>query len=294
VTAPATGQPDHGTRARYVRGCHCPGCTEANRRGHAHRERMILYGRWRPFVDASRARDHVQALSAAGIGWRRAAELAGVSPASVNMLLRGRRGRAPSQRIRPETEQKILAVRPGLEALSGGALVDATGAQRRLRALVAAGHSQARLGARLGISSSNFEQTMTRDRLTAETVRAVRALYDELWDVPPDETGHRTKIAASRARNYARARSWAPPLAWDEEELDAPDGKPADGWRRPARQTTRAAELAEDAEFVRQLGGYRLATNTEVAMRLGVPRDRLEKALERTRSREAQADREAG
>lgn len=134
---------------------------------------------------------------------------------------------------------------------------------------------------------------MTRERLTAETVRAVRGLYDELWNVAPDESGHRTKIAASRARNYARARGWAPPLAWDEEQLDAPDGKAAEGWQRPDRHRSRAADLAEDAEFVRQVGGYALATNTEVAMRLGVPKTQLEKALERTRSREAPAEPEA-
>jgi transcriptional regulator with XRE-family HTH domain len=256
---------------------------------------MILYGRWQPYVDAGRAREHVRALSAAGIGWRRAAELAGVSETSVSKLLYGGTGGRPqSRRLRAETERKLLAVRPGLEALSGRALVDATGAQRRLQALVAAGHSQAQLGARLGISRANFTKTMTGGRLTAGTVRAVRVLYDDLWDVAPDETAHRAKIAASRARNYARERGWAVPAAWDDEQLDARGGKPAEGWRRTERHTTRAAELAEDAQFVREVGGYRLATNTEVAMRLGVPRNRLDKALERTRSREVMADREAG
>jgi transcriptional regulator with XRE-family HTH domain len=256
---------------------------------------MILYGRWQPYVDAARAREHVQALGAAGIGWRRAADLAGVPAASVSKLLYGGRGgRPPSRRLRAETERKLLEVRPGLESLGARALVDATGARRRLQALVAAGHSQAQLGARLGISGADFTKTMTGERLTAGTVRAVRALYDELWDVAPDESTHRTRIAASRSRNYARARGWAPALAWDDDEIDQPDAQPADCWRRADRQTTRAAELAEDAEFVREAGGYRLASNDAVAMRLGVPRARLEKALERTRSREALAELEAG
>jgi hypothetical protein len=156
---------------------------------------------------------------------------------------------------------------------------------------VAAGHSQARLGARLGISSANFTQTMTSDRLTAGTVRAVRDLYGEMWDVPPDESTRWTKMSASRARNYARARGWAVPAAWDDEQLDAPDGRPADGWQRSERHTLRAAELVEDAEWVREQGGYRQAPAGTVAMRLGVSRDRLEKTLERERSREVTADR---
>ena len=302
---PAVTVRQHGTRARYVhgpsqdgqqgQGCRCGDCLAANRAREAHRARMILYGRWQPFVDATRAREHVQALRAAGIGWRRAAELAGVAPATVDKILHGGPGSRPqTRRLRPETEQKILAVRPGLDTMGARALVDAAGAQRRLQALVAAGHSQARLAERLGITPANFTTTMSEPRMTAGTVRAVRALYDQMWDVAPDESTHRARIATSRARNYARARGWAVPAAWDEEELDAPDGKPADGWQRSGRTTIRSADLVEDAEFVRQAGGYELAGNGEVAMRLGVPKDRLEKAYERTRAREVMADREAG
>lgn len=129
MTAQTAAPPDHGSRARYCRGCRCGGCTEANRRGHAHRERMIVYGRWQPFADASRAREHVQALSAAGIGWRRAAELAGVSETSVSKLLYGGPGgRPPTRRLRTETARKLLAVQPSLEALGARAHVDAAGA----------------------------------------------------------------------------------------------------------------------------------------------------------------------
>ena len=96
-------------------------------------------------------------------------------------------------------------------------------------------------------------------------------------------------------QEHAQRHGWAPPLAWDDDEIDLDDARPADGWQRAGRHTTRAAELVEDAEFVREVGGYRLAGNGAVAMRLGVPRARLEKALERarTRSREALADRQA-
>jgi hypothetical protein len=296
-------QRQHGTRARYVSGpdehgvpgagCRCAGCSAANRAEAAKRERLILYGQWQPYVDAGQARAHVAALSAAGIGWKRAAELAGVPTGSISKLLFGAPGgRPPSRRIRPETERKILAVTAAEESLSPGALVDATGARRRLQALVALGYSQAVLAGRLGQLRANFTGTMTRERLTAGTVRVVRQLYDELWDKQPDESTHRTRISASRARNYAQARGWPVPLAWDEPEIDDPAAGPAEGWRRSERTTIPAEELVEDAEFVRQAGDHR-SLNAR-AMRLGISRDRLEHAYMRAGRRQAQDEREAG
>jgi transcriptional regulator with XRE-family HTH domain len=277
---------DHGTRARYVcgpdvhdqsgRGCRCTPCTQANRQAEDHRIRMKLYGQWQPYVDASPAREHLQALAAAGVGWKRAAELAGVATGAVSKLLYGGPGeRPPSRGIRAETEQKLLAVSPAPESLSAGARTDAAGTRRRVQALVAAGYSQAILAERLGVQRSNF-RLATCDQVTAGTARAVRELYDELWDAPPDESNHRAKISASRARNYARDRDWALPLAWDDDAIDDPAAKPAEGWRRSERTSVRSADLVEDAEFVREAGDYR--TPNEIAMRLGVSRDRLDHA----------------
>ncbi len=293
----------HGTRARYVSGpdergrpgagCRCARCSAANRADAARRGRLILYGQWQPFVDAARAREHLAALSAAGIGRRRAAELAGLSQSAVGKLLHGGPGdRPPAQRIRAETERKILAVRAEPESLGAGTLVDATGARRRLQALVAVGYSQSVLASRLGQLRSNFTATMTRERLTAGTVRAVRELYDELWDKRPDQSNHRARISVSRARNHAGARGWPVPLAWDEPEVDDPAAGPAEGWRRSGRTTVPAEQLVEDAEFVRQHGGH--GSLNERAMRLGVSRDRLEHAYARAGRRQAEiTEREA-
>jgi transcriptional regulator with XRE-family HTH domain len=240
---------------------------------------MRLYGRWQPYVDAGPAREHVRMLGRCGIGLKRAAELAGVSTGSMSKLLYGGPGeRPPSRRIRPETEAAILAVRPSLDLLGASVPVDATGTQRRLKALVAIGWSQARLSARLGMLQSNFGVIMyRRTHVTAATARAVAALYDELWDQAPPQSGHREKIAANRARNYARARKWAPPAAWDDDRIGDPSAGPAQEWRRPARLGSAglAAEYRELAAL-----GY---TRTLAAERLGVSRAALEKALERSR-----------
>jgi len=279
----------HGTRARYVLGpgpgkgpgCRCDDCRAANRAAASRRDRQILYGRWQPYVDAEPAREHLRALSAAGIGWKRAAELAGLSTSAVSKLLYGGPGeRPPSRRIRPQTAGAILAVKPSAGQLAPGALTGITGTRRRLQALVATGWSQARLAGELGLTGANFGAMMRCDQVTAGTARAVSELYDRLWNQSPPGHDQRTRIAASRARNYAAARGWVPPLAWDDDVIDDPDGRPADGWKRRARSKRRSAELAEDAgELIRQ-EGY---TREHAAARLGVSLGALEAALSRTR-----------
>lgn len=245
----ATRTRPHGTRARYVSGpgpgkgsgCRCNACRAANRTQARHRERQILYDRWAPYVDAGPAREHVRALSAAGVGWKRAAELAGVSSGAVSRLLYGGPGdRAPSRRIRPQTAAAILAIRPTAQAFAPGALVASTGIRRRLQALVATGWSQARLAGHLGLTPSNFGAMMRSGQVTAGTAQAVRDMYDRLWNQPPPGHSQRARAAASRARKHAAERGWAPPLAWDDDQIDLPGAQPANGWERPGAREARS------------------------------------------------------
>jgi DNA-binding NarL/FixJ family response regulator len=220
-------------------------------------------------------------LAGAGIGWKRAAQLAGISTGAMSKLLYGGPGdRPPSQRIRPQTAAAILAVRPSPAALAPTALADATGTHRRIQALVACGWSQARIGRRLGMSPGNFGAMMRREQVTAGTAAAIRRLYDELWNRRPPQDEWREKIAAARSRNYARAHGWAPPLAWDDDRIDQPDAQPAEGWQRPARTKRTAAELAEDAADVIAQGH----TTAQAAERLGVTTSTVQHAFRRART----------
>jgi predicted transcriptional regulator len=282
----ATETRAHGTRARYVRGpgpgmgpgCRCEACTAASRAEGTRRSRAILYGRWQPYVDAGPVREHLRALAAAGIGHRRVGELAGVSSGSLSKILYGGPGnRPPSKRVRPQTAAAILALRPTPPQLAPGALVDITGTRRRAQALVACGWSQARLARELGLTAANFCAMLRRDQVSAATARAVAGLYDRLWNRPPPEHDQRTRVAASRARNHAEREGWAPPLAWDDEHIDAPDAQPAEGWKRPARTTHRAADLAGDAAELMRREGY---TRENAAARLGVSLAALQRALD--------------
>src|ERR1019366_6199975 len=108
------------------------------------------------------------------------------------------------------------------------------GTRHRVQALVAAGWSQAQLAGLLMTSPGRVGALLREERVTAGKAAAVRGLYERLWNQPPPEGNHRARIAASRARNYAAARRWGPPMAWDDEEPDKPEGRPAKGWRRTA------------------------------------------------------------
>lgn len=278
---------EHGTHACYVwgpgpgrgRGCRCDACRAGHRAAEARRERAKLYGQWRPFVNAEPVRRHVQMLRDAGVGLRTVAARAGLSRSVIQQLTDGKPGRPPTRRMRLETAAAIMAVRPTPATMAPSTVVDATGTRRRLQALVAIGWTQTDLAARLGMTVSNFGDMLRRDQVLAATARNAVRLYDELWDKPPAPGRY-----ANLARKYAASRGWPPPLAWDDDALDDPAGRPADGWQRGGRTRPRSRDLVEDAAELIGGQGY---TRDTAAARLGVTRGALGAAMSRTRKRAA-------
>jgi hypothetical protein len=61
-----------------------------------------------------------------------------------------------------------------------------------------------------------------RDEVRVRVARAVRDVFDRLWDEVPPESDQRQRIAASRARRRARALGWPLPLDLDEDTVDDP------------------------------------------------------------------------
>lgn len=220
---------DHGTITGYkINLCRCGPCTRANTRYESRRTRLIVYGQWAPFVDAQPVRDHVLALSDAGVGRRRVAQLAGLSASVVGNLLYGRAGRAPTRNLRPATAAAILAVRADLDTLAGGALVDSAGTIRRLQALACIGWSLNEQARRVGILVTNYSTLQRRPRVAAATARAVRSLYEELSMTPPPAG----QPGVTRARNEAARKGWLPPLEWDDDLIDVPDEQLAEAIRQ--------------------------------------------------------------
>jgi hypothetical protein len=111
----------------------------------------------------------------------------------------------------------------------------------------------------------------------------VAAAYDRLWDRDPPSGTRLEREAARTAAERASRSGWAPPMAWDDDLIDLPAGRPEEGWRPRRKLYQRAVDIVEDAEFVREQGGYRKSGLTEVALRLGIKRDRLDQAYRRAR-----------
>lgn len=285
----ADDDPRHGSIAGSSAGCDCRACRIAKAAYKVHRERQIAYGRWAPFVDAEPVREHLRALARFGVGWQRASRLAGVAEATVSTILYGDHGR-PRRRVRAETAAKLLAVPLSLDTAADGAVVDATGTVRRLRALVALGWSMDKVlaGVPVHVEAGRRLIRHGNPRCTAVVARAARRVYDELSiRVPPSGS------VAKRMRTLAAGRGWVPPLAWDDETIDDSAAKPR-GAGRPRAVVDEAAVLrlmrgervksrpVDRREAMRRLLDEGLST-AEVAVRLRVTVDAVGASLRRRR-----------
>jgi hypothetical protein len=281
----------HGTYACYTLDkCRCLPCAVASGEYERNRVKEQAYGRWDHLVDAEPVRAHVRELMAAGLGCKRIPKLAGVPISTVNQLVFGKHRSdgecRPIRRIKRDTAEKLLALQADESLLAGGAKLPAVGSHRRLQALVCLGWSLSELGRRLGITPQNMGALRARDQVLAATARAVRELYDELWNCPPPETCHRERGVASRSRNYARRNGWLPPLTWDDATIDNPDAEPltgGDGAGEPDEikvdliaagrlQLPRFDRSPERTEAVRRLAAAGLSDG-QIANRLDMGRD---------------------
>ena len=158
------------------------------------------------------------------------------------------------------------------------------GTQRRLQALMSRSWSLQAIARVEGLRAPQLSRALENPAtITPKLAAEVSSAYDRLWDAEPPYSTQAERDLGDAAVEQARLHGWAPPLAWEDDQIDKPGSKPVADWRRSARVTIPSAELAEDAEFVRTAGGYADADVGVVAMRLGVSKARLEKAISRQR-----------
>jgi hypothetical protein len=121
-------------------------------------------------------------------------------------------------RIRRTTEVRVLAVRLA-DVLGRRRAVPACGATRRVRALMAMGHSTATIATASGVSECFLRKLARGDLATvrAETAGRVSSAYRPLVGTAGSST-----VAQARARR----EGWAGPLHWDDAAIDDPDGYP--------------------------------------------------------------------
>lgn len=143
--------------------------------------------------------------------------------------------------------------------------IDATGTIRRLRALHAIGHSDARVGVQLGVSRKRVGQLRGQrgGRVLRDTADNVALLYLE-WSEADPPPGWQT----DRTLKEAIAAGEEPPAAWDLASIDDPAVLP---WKyeRPTLPNHHEELLAARTERVAVLTRARYSA-LEISLRLGV------------------------
>jgi Zn ribbon nucleic-acid-binding protein len=162
----------HATRLRYLAGCRCGECREANNAYERMRAKLRRAGQGNPMVDATRLRAHLDRLSAKGIGRRTVAEVAGVSETSLSEVRVGKQ-----LRVRAETERRVLAVTA--DAYSEGHRIDAAKTWKQLDWLMLQGFTKTELARRLGSKGKTPALQVRRRHVNARTAQKVQRLYKE-------------------------------------------------------------------------------------------------------------------
>ena len=174
-------------------------------------------------IDASAVAEHVRNLLAVeGCSVRGVAEAAAVSPSVVSRLATGQQ-----QRLKRDIAAKLLRVRPEQVATRANRLgfVPKLGAVRRIQALLAIGHRHQDITAAMlrGNPCGTRSQMVLHqagDWIPRATRDAVLAAYAELSMLPGQ---------SDKTRRLAAKMGYAPPLAWDDTDIDRPSGRPSPG-----------------------------------------------------------------
>lgn len=210
--------PPHGSEARYKGTrtgsrppCRCKTCARGNRLAGVRRERVRLAGQSNltpvPVLAA-----HVAVLSESGLSQCAIARAAQVSQSTISNIMNGKLRSC----LRSKGE-RILAVRPGVhdEISERSAL----GSARRLQALYAIGHGAIAISSTFDINHATVSQIVNgRYQLINGSIAVrVQEIYDRL---------SRTPGPSKHARTRAAQAGWAPPAAWDDEDMDNPAAAP--------------------------------------------------------------------
>lgn len=273
----------HGMASCVRYGCKLPECKTAwarsRKKWRVDRERGI-HAR----VPAEDARLHGKALMEAGMSLGDMVDKTGFSKTTIADILAGR-----VEQIDRDTAEAILALPipdEGYQFKHDG-LVDALCAMRMLRALSANGFSLPVLAREVGSSGETIGGVRSgrRQRVRISLDRKILQAYERLWKADPVDFGISVGDR-EKAKSWAASKGWAPPAAWDDDEIRDPNAHPGEFLRletpdapdhEPTPSTPNYVILAEDAQELMS-EEYRL-TAKEAARRLGVSPQQLGNAL---------------
>jgi transcriptional regulator with XRE-family HTH domain len=212
------GDTRHGERTGYVKGCRCEDCTEANRLKEVQRTaRAADGGPTTDLVDAARAREHLELLSAHGASQKSLARACGLNVKTIVQVLSG-----GTKRVLPETDEAIRAL--GLAAVRSaaapGTRVDAAPTWELLDGMIARGWPKSWIARELGLGNA---LQFNRDTVTAANAEKVAALARRLGDrTPPPKEWRQAvpSLAEVLAAEAAAAACDAHAVDWARSLLD--------------------------------------------------------------------------
>lgn len=169
----------HGDRLRYMAGCRCADCRRANTAYETARAAARKAGDWNGIVPAAKARGHLAALSALGIGRRAVGDVCGVADSILSAIITGKKAN-----IRARSERAILAVT--VAAAADRALIPAAPTWSLLDELIADGYSKAELARQLGYKTHALQ--INRHQITVRNAYDVERLHERLRMVDAKRT----------------------------------------------------------------------------------------------------------
>ncbi|MFE5628442.1 hypothetical protein [Streptomyces sp. NPDC056543] len=239
---PAAGTkplPAHGTLRRAMGDrrygwprCHCKPCRTTERRYSKRRSYLTKIGK--PIlVDATPTREHLANLRAAGDAFTGISAQYGIPRRTLNQIFGGQ-----WKRVHAETASRILAIPPGT-ATNNYRSVPAVGAVRRIRALIAAGHTMNAVAAAMGLQHSTASLLLNgrQDTIRHELNERVKSGYVAL----ASSSGN-----AVRSLLRAQREGWRDPLWWEDMgHIDDPTFDPATAEQELSRNEQAALRRAE-------------------------------------------------
>jgi plasmid maintenance system antidote protein VapI len=168
--------------------------------------------------------DQLDRLRRDGGTYRSIAAAAGLAPSTIHDLASGR------AQPTPHTTRALSRVTSGSLAR---ARVDAGGSRLRLRALHVMGHGSARIARALGVREATIRHIVRGDAPTVSMwLRdAISDLYDAWWDKRAPQRTRFERGAATAARRRAIAGNWCAGAGLDDDALDTPGYRSAQGWK---------------------------------------------------------------
>lgn len=209
-------------------------------------------------VDGEETRTHIERLVNRGWTQRQIAHAANINATTLCAIATGQ-----SRTVRRENAAAILAIGLGAQPALPRGYIDATGARRRLQALMVLGYPLAEIARRVGAGRCSFQPTVEGRLVTirATTAGRVARVYRQLSMVPAPPGR-----LAEQARNEAAVNGWHGPMAW--EDIDDPECRPEETMPMPPRSVHpgKVADLVAQKLSIQQIA-VRLNVSERTVMR---------------------------